>query len=456
MSCKCGSSKNEERCATNGYQYAVKVVCGVLETNNVLTPLNPGAYRTIVNIHNPSNCETAQFAWKVASAGPEISSGVMTRFFEQEIRPDAAIEIGCAEAVSRILPLLSGPIDPNNALFEGWVVIESDVELDVVAVYSAGPRKGELSTMHTERVPARCISLCEDLDLILNTGTARWETRDASGNWVPAVLDARPSNIPGARWVVPAIPYRHPPGEGLGQSAEFRLCFDLCAGAAIERNVRLAFRADDRLLVRVNGRIPNNNNYHSTNWPWHTVEEDGNSATSNINIPSDWFVAGRNCIEVTLQDQWRVLWGFALAGRLQAVRGRCPCQDLPLLPCGSICYDVRSGFPFGGHDRGCDGSTAPPAPRPIRWLRLDLLNAVSGATVRMKTRTGSSWSAWMPESSWSVTSGIEDVRIELQNAPLHCAVQYRVLTGNGWTQWAQNGAPTNANSLIWGLEVRIV
>lgn len=38
---------------------------------------------------------------------------------------------------------------------KGFVVIESKTELDVVAVYAAGARDGQVVTLHSERLPAR-------------------------------------------------------------------------------------------------------------------------------------------------------------------------------------------------------------------------------------------------------------------------------------------------------------
>ncbi len=38
---------------------------------------------------------------------------------------------------------------------EGFVVILTPVEMDVVAVYTAGPFEGAVSTMDVERVPSR-------------------------------------------------------------------------------------------------------------------------------------------------------------------------------------------------------------------------------------------------------------------------------------------------------------
>jgi hypothetical protein len=40
-------------------------------------------------------------------------------------------------------------------LLKGFVVVESDVELDVVAVYAAAGQDDQVETLHTERVPPR-------------------------------------------------------------------------------------------------------------------------------------------------------------------------------------------------------------------------------------------------------------------------------------------------------------
>src|SRR6185503_13723311 len=86
------------------------------------------------------------------------------------LKPDESIEIDCPEVMSA----LSQPPPP---FVKGYVVIESDVELDVVAVYtSAQSATGPVNTFHTERVQGRCVPVCEDLILPLNTGVADWQT----------------------------------------------------------------------------------------------------------------------------------------------------------------------------------------------------------------------------------------------------------------------------------------
>lgn len=46
-----------------------------------------------------------------------------------------------------------GGVDAD--LLKGFVVVESDVELDVVAVYAAAGQDDQVETLHTERVPPR-------------------------------------------------------------------------------------------------------------------------------------------------------------------------------------------------------------------------------------------------------------------------------------------------------------
>ena len=55
---------------------------------------------------------------------------------------------------------------PSPSFVKGYVVIESDIELDVVAVYSGAQNaKAALNSFHTERVESRCVPVCEDLNV---------------------------------------------------------------------------------------------------------------------------------------------------------------------------------------------------------------------------------------------------------------------------------------------------
>ena len=84
---------------------------------------------------------------KFASALENGKPGPISRFFEIRLGADQVISIDCAQ-----IHKLLGVKEP---FIDGFAVIESDVELDVVAVYTAAGEHGDVQTLHTERVPAR-------------------------------------------------------------------------------------------------------------------------------------------------------------------------------------------------------------------------------------------------------------------------------------------------------------
>lgn len=126
-------------------QYAAKVVCGKSAGQVVV----PGVYRTAVNVHNP-NRTTVALRWKVAVGLPGAKAGPISKFFDARLGPDAALEIDCPDIMKRV---------KATDFLKGFVVIECGLELDVVAVYTAAPDKGQVATLHTERVPARRLGI---------------------------------------------------------------------------------------------------------------------------------------------------------------------------------------------------------------------------------------------------------------------------------------------------------
>ena len=119
------------------FEYAVKVVCGNLDPSTV-----PGRFATAVNVHNPATAET-RFRMKVAVAGAGQADFV-TSFRNFRLRPDGALVISCTEVRD-----LTG-----RTVVDGFVVIQSAVEVDVVAVYTAAG-SASVSAMAVERVPPR-------------------------------------------------------------------------------------------------------------------------------------------------------------------------------------------------------------------------------------------------------------------------------------------------------------
>ena len=154
-------------------QYAAKVVCGPVAsgqhelpgtkdqgyrksdtTNNErerepvsgLYPMASGRYYTVVNVHNPTE-RAAAVRIKFAAALSNGKPGPVSRFLDVRLGPDQVIAIDC--------PLIHRWFNIKEQFLDGFAVLESDIELDVVAVYSAAGNHGEVQTLHTERVPAR-------------------------------------------------------------------------------------------------------------------------------------------------------------------------------------------------------------------------------------------------------------------------------------------------------------
>jgi hypothetical protein len=125
------------------FQYAAKFICGPSEG----TVLARGYYLTAVNVHNPTR-EEIEFSKKFAIAWPGQRPGaVVDDAPPTRLGSDQALEIDCQEIRARTQ--LTGFV-------KGFVIIESNFELDVVAVYTAARTIGQpIQTLHMERVPPR-------------------------------------------------------------------------------------------------------------------------------------------------------------------------------------------------------------------------------------------------------------------------------------------------------------
>ena len=125
------------------YQYAAKFLCtaNIPGTSQATTAVLPGVYQTAVNIHNP-NARVARVRKKLADRHGQITS-----FVDSQLKPDEATSVDCSQVQRFGIPFIHG--------FEGFLVVESTLSLDVVAVYTAGPRGGEVSSLDVEHVPER-------------------------------------------------------------------------------------------------------------------------------------------------------------------------------------------------------------------------------------------------------------------------------------------------------------
>lgn len=458
MSCNCASNQQSKN---PGYQYAVKFICGESPGTPQELKLNSGSYRTTINVHNPSYCETAIVrAKRVFSAKPTMSipgevewvGGVPEAYWGPYVLlPDHAKRVDTDVLLAN---------NPNMHPGEGWVVIESNLELDVVAVYTAGGALGgAVSSIHTERVPARCVELCGPLDLYLNTGTAAWEVLNIHNQWVPAVVDgSRSSPISGAVWIT--APFYRQSG-----ACKFRLCFKICAGAMFGAKFQVPnflLQADDAAVLSLNG-APILAGLYSPPYLWHTahdpndaLESHGTLSTASLPFDTALLRGGENCFEVTVKDRWSDKWGFLMSGNIRADYGMCPGSSLPHLPC-NLSVEYRAFGPngaFGPSSLASDGGLASVFP----WMFQLRVQAV-GATVSVEVMTDGNWS---PASTnnipvpLSVGGPIQAVRLKLLGAPVTCKLKYRIKTQSGMSSWVSDGGiASNQNVPIQGIEIDI-
>ena len=131
------------------FQYAVKFICtsNIPGTSQTTTSLLPGTYETVVNIHNP-NTRAVPFRMKLAvSTSTQIDPPLISSFINESLKPDQATKVDCSRIREFGLHLIHG--------FEGFLVIESTLSLDVVAVYTAAKNGGEIESMDVEYIRER-------------------------------------------------------------------------------------------------------------------------------------------------------------------------------------------------------------------------------------------------------------------------------------------------------------
>jgi hypothetical protein len=127
------------------FEYAVKVVCGNVDRGGLDQPLAVGRYFTAVNLHNPG-AGSIYFRNKVAVARTE-PPGPISTWGQHGLNPDEAREIDCAQISKQA----------KADWVKGFLVIQSNQPLDLVAVYTTSGRDEYVNTFHTERVPPRPI-----------------------------------------------------------------------------------------------------------------------------------------------------------------------------------------------------------------------------------------------------------------------------------------------------------
>lgn len=121
------------------YEYAVKFVCGTAES----TAVAPGSYFTAINVFNPSG-RRFRFFRRVVVALPDGAQGSVLPPARVAISGGYALEIDCPEILRAA--------ESKGTFLKGFVVLDSPMWLDVVAVYTAAGAAKQVETLHTERV----------------------------------------------------------------------------------------------------------------------------------------------------------------------------------------------------------------------------------------------------------------------------------------------------------------
>ncbi len=150
----CNPAHAQQRVATR-FQYSAKTLCTLATDIGFGDAFAPGRYRTVINIHNPTERKieiTRKFALAI-QPGEAVGSFSITPYKSLTLEPDQAVAYNCFDISGFYCPINGVCVD--FTAIDGFLVVNSPVELDVVAVYTAHPKGGEVSTLDTETVAGR-------------------------------------------------------------------------------------------------------------------------------------------------------------------------------------------------------------------------------------------------------------------------------------------------------------
>jgi hypothetical protein len=132
----CATAEDQADSSRFRFQYAAKFLCtaNVPGTSQTTPSVVPGSYQTVISIHNPEN-ETVLLRKKIALTSPEQKPGPVSGFVEERLQPDNAFQVDCSQISQGF------GFRPIHGL-EGFLVVESNLSLDVNAVYTASRGSG--------------------------------------------------------------------------------------------------------------------------------------------------------------------------------------------------------------------------------------------------------------------------------------------------------------------------
>jgi hypothetical protein len=150
-----GSSAYAQQRVATTYQYSTKTLCTLRGDAGFGEAFAPGRYRTVINIHNPTERKieiTRKFALSL-QPGEAAGSFSITPYKSLTLEADQAVAYNCFDIAGFYCPIDGVCVD--FVAIDGFLVVNSPVELDVVAVYTANPGAGQISTLDTETIAGR-------------------------------------------------------------------------------------------------------------------------------------------------------------------------------------------------------------------------------------------------------------------------------------------------------------
>jgi len=120
--------------------YSAQFLCG---QDEIGVSIAPGRYHTVITVFN-SQDQTVTFTPKAAEALTATPGEAAKAGEPIQLEPGQAVQLDCV-AIQEILGII-------RALQTGFVILESEAELEVVAVYTGGPLEGEVGVLTVERI----------------------------------------------------------------------------------------------------------------------------------------------------------------------------------------------------------------------------------------------------------------------------------------------------------------
>ena len=237
------------------FEYIIKFIIGSSPRKPEV--LAPAYYWTAINIYNASPCKDATLSWKAARALPALQVGATSPWATATLSRGRGFEID-NEDIDHALALGGDerkPVEHELGRIthgKGFVVIRSDIELDIVAVYTASEGREHDVALHTERVIGRKIDrkACGTMKVNLDTNTA-WTQVSTPNSSTPvqAATLTHPAWAPasgGAQWI------------GRGPSAAsglwvFERSFTIDCDGIYEVSGSLSARSDNASRYLLNG-----------------------------------------------------------------------------------------------------------------------------------------------------------------------------------------------------------